>query len=195
MDNVSDFMAPAVVEIPIVNNNKKRKKIENKDEERNDLRKKARFFCQSPEQWRSVSKYNIVRLKDFIESKEYDQNNKMTTSVFDFIHSTLGIMLDKISQGDGFVEDKIRNDMLLRESIEFEGAEFVRYMNSKMRVIALSLIDTYNGKRQQQKEKPVVILEINEGDDNSQTEQENVPVETEVDTIPADRTDNIEEET
>ena len=192
MDNVSDFMAP-VVEIPIVNNNKKRKKIENKDEERNDLRKKARFFCQSPEQWRSVSKYNIVRLKDFIESKEYDQNNKMTTSVFDFIHSTLGIMLDKISQGDGYVEDKIRNDMLLRESIEFEGAEFVRYMNSKMRVIALSLIDTYNGKRQQQKEKPVVILEINEGDDNSQTEQENVPVETEIDIVSADRTE--EEET
>ena len=98
MDNNSDFMAPAHQKLlkSQLNNKKKKRKIENKDDERNNLRKKARFFCQSPEKWRSVSKYNISRLKDFIESKEYDQNTRMTTSVFDFIHSTRGIMLDKI---------------------------------------------------------------------------------------------------
>lgn len=122
-----------------------------KAEAEQDLRKRARFYCTCPQQWKAVSHYNEKRLEEFISEKVFEQNQALAQTVFDGAHKILAGVLDKISQGGGFVEEQILADVTLRQSIEQEGADFVFLIQNKARILFLTLLDTVNGKRTQHK--------------------------------------------
>ena len=125
----------------------KEAKVKAQHEEDAELRKRARFLCTSPEQYRIVAKYSTQKLKEWVQDKEFDQKKALAQTVFDAVHRILAVGLDKISQGDGFVESQILADLTLRQSIEEEGIEYLSLLQNKVRILVLTFVDTVNAKR------------------------------------------------
>ena len=117
----------------------------------NSLKRKARFYCSCPEQWRAVSRYTPQKMSEFVAEKEFQQNKDLSTTVFNGIHKGMAGLLDMVSNGEGHVEEQILADVTLRQSIEEEGASLIFLIQNKVRIIVLSVLDVYHGKRIQRK--------------------------------------------
>lgn len=117
--------------------------------EETELRKRARFYCKSPEQWRAVSKYAPKRLEEFCQEKDFEAKKEFQTSFFDSVHQGLAMGLDRLSSADGHVREQILSDVSLRDAIEKEGADFVGFLNNKIKITLLTLLGVANGKRKQ----------------------------------------------
>ena len=117
--------------------------------EADTLRKRARFYVKSPEQWRVVSKYAPKRLEEFVQEKDFENKKEFQNSVMDGFHQIMATVIDKVSQADGHVREQILADVSLRKAIEEEGAEFVQYFSNKVKIAVLSFFDIANGKREQ----------------------------------------------
>lgn len=122
---------------------------EQKETEEDTLRKKARFYVKSPEQWRVVCKYAPKRLEEFVQEKEFENKKEFQSSVLDGFHQIMACGIDKITGGEGHVREHILADISLRKALEEEGAEFVQYFSNKVKIAVLSVLDIANGKRQQ----------------------------------------------
>ena len=81
-DTVSEPVPEAVTAQP---KGKKRKLQEEKKDDQEELKQKARLFCQCSEQWKIISRYNAERLKAWVEEKEFDQQR----ALFQTSHSGL----------------------------------------------------------------------------------------------------------
>ena len=168
---VNDFLpqvttdtVPAVVTTKGVS--KKRKRTEDDKTNTDELKKRARLFCKCPEQWRSVSKYNPKRLEEFVTEKTYEQDQVLYDGVFDFAHSMYALLVDKLSGGEGYVEQELKADISLRQCIEVEMSNICQYLTNRYKLAALSTIDVTNAKRRQYLEAPPpdpVVEEINGG--------------------------------
>ena len=123
------------------------------DPELNELRKKAQGYCSCYEQWRIVSRYKKEKLVEFIEMKEFDSLKNIRENVFNTIHKGVGILFDKFFRADGYVQNHIENDISLRESIEQEGQQFIKFLSNRSRIAFLLTSDSIQGKMQQYKEK------------------------------------------
>lgn len=119
------------------------------EKEAETLRKRARFYVKSPEQWRVVSKYAPKRLEEFVQEKDFENKKEFQNSVMDGFHHIMATVIDKVSQADGHVREQILADVSLRKAIEEEGAEFVQYFSNKVKIAVLSFFDIANGKREQ----------------------------------------------
>ena len=75
-----------------------------------DLRKRAQLFCTCPEQWRSVSRYSKERLEQFVQENEFRQQQSLQLQVFDFLQKSLAFATDKLSGGNGYVQEQIENE-------------------------------------------------------------------------------------
>lgn len=161
---------------------------ENKED---DIRKRARFYVKSPEQWRVVSKYPTKRLEEFVQEKDFENKKEFQTSVLDGFHKIVASVLDRVTMADGHVREQILADVSLRKALEEEGAEFVHFFSNKVKIAVLSFLDITNGKREQyanephrHSEEPVsarIEEEIGGGDQNrndlAQEEEEADPLE------------------
>ena len=165
MTDINEYMAPAGGEIKT-----KKRKLSAPDDE---LRQKARLICKCPQQWKSVSKYNPARMREFIDEHEFDKQQSLHESVFGFVHDIWALCIDKMTRGDGFVQTELKNDLSLRAAFEIEGQKFVQFMTNRYKIIALTAIDGFNGKKQQVLSQPVVV-EIN--DHRSTDPEPNNPV-------------------
>ena len=151
---------------------KKRKKPTN--DENHTLKKRARFFCKCPEQWRSVSRYSQQRMEQFVQEQEFMNDQAMYDSIFGFAHRVIALAMDTISRGDGYVRDEIEADVSLRQAIESEGSAFVQFLSNRFKIVALTTVDVFNGKRKEIENRPTATLveecedEIN-GEASSQT--------------------------
>ena len=168
MEDVTNFMEQTAVD-DAVQETKKRKKndqAKKKSDEREDLRKRAKFHCACPEQWRTVSKYSNQRLQDFIENKQYEMDKSMQESVFSFIHKSVAIVLDMVGKADGHIEERVLNDLSLRESIEYEMVEIIKILNNKVKIATLCAIDFVEGKRDHMKTlpSPIQIKDVSNND-------------------------------
>ena len=173
---VNDFLpqattdaAPAVV----TKGGKKRKRTEDDKTNTDELKKRARLFCKCPEQWRSVSKYNPKRLEEFVNEQTFSQDQVLYDGVFDFAHSMYALLLDKLSGGEGYVEQELKADVSLRQCIEVEMANVCQYLTNRYKLAALSTIDVTNAKRRQYLEAPPpdpVVEEINDPPDSCHEE-------------------------
>lgn len=153
----------------------KRKRTEEKvDEEIDGLRDRAKFLCTCAEEWKQVSKYNSKRLEEFVQERVYMQNKALSESVFDQIHALLALGLDKVSRGDGYVEEKVLANQNLRKSLEEEGQNFIFLLTNKIRILTLILLDVHSGKRTQRKNQPVSAIHIEEekGSDSGQHQEQ-----------------------
>lgn len=114
-----------------------------------DLRKRARFYVKSPEQWRVVCKYPAKRLEEFVQEKDFENKKEFQTSVLDGFHQIMASGIDRMASGDGHVREQILADVSLRKAIEEEGADFVQFFSNKVKIAVLSFLDIANGKREQ----------------------------------------------
>jgi hypothetical protein len=138
---------------------KKRKRVISVDENDDLLKQKARMFAKTPEAWRSVSKYSAARLKEYVEENEHRQQQHLYETVFDFSHKILGVMIDKISKGDGYVQREIEADITIRQCIEMELQNWVTFLSNRYKAVACLGIDVVNGKKRQSIEAPPIIEE------------------------------------
>lgn len=151
---------------------RRRKRKRDDGPEKNDLRQRARLFCKSPEQWRTVSRYSPKRLDEFIKEKQFDQQQVLYDTVFGFIHHVWSFGIDKISGGNGFVQEQLECDISLRQSIEEEGQHFVSLLTNKYKILALTCVDTFNGKKTQRASDPEII-QIKDGNSVREDNREN----------------------
>ena len=133
------------------------------DPEMKELRKRAKSYCKCYEQWRSIMRYKKERLKDFVEQKDFDRDSQLKDNIFNFIHKAYAKIIDILSKGNGHVLEHLENDISLRGAIEDEGRDLIKFLNNKLKIIALSSSDVYQGKAQQRREEktnPKVDIEI-----------------------------------
>ena len=142
-----------------------------KEAEEDTLRKRARFYVKSPEQWRVVSKYAPKRLEEFVQEKDFENKKEFQKSVMDGFHKVMATVIDTVAKGDGHVREQILADVSLRKAIEEEGADFVHYFSNKVKIVVLSIFDIVNGKREQSangdREDSVTIEEEEEAPSSS----------------------------
>jgi hypothetical protein len=159
---MKDDFEPYTPTVPVqpvaVTTTKKRKRVITEDGD-DLLRQKARLFAKTPEAWRSVSKYSAVRLKEYVEEHQHNQQQHLYETVFDFSHKIVGLVLDKLSKGDGYVQREIESDITIRQCIEQEMQNWVTFLSNRYKAIACLGIDVVNGKRRQSIEAPVIIEE------------------------------------
>jgi hypothetical protein len=150
-----DFQYPEIPQDekkPVKITGKKRKPEEDKD----DIKEKARSLCRDAEEWSSVCLMSIKQLKAFVDQKEFQQSAALRSSVFDGLHKAYAFVADKLSAGDGYVQEQMLSDMSLRESIQNEAIPLFRYLNNKAKIAFLSANNVVQGKIKQRIEAPVI---------------------------------------
>ena len=130
-----------------------------------ELKQKARLYCRCPEQWKSVSRYSDQRLMEFVQERTFEQQQHLYNTVFGFAHTLWALSMDIVLKGNGFVKQQIENDLSLRQAIEEEGVNFVRFLNNRCKFMALTAVDCFNGKRQELISQPEPIIVQEESDD------------------------------
>ena len=156
---VSEPNAEAVVAPP---KGKKRKIQEDKKDDQEELKQKARLFCQCSEQWKIISKYNVEKLKGWVEEKEFDQQRALFQTVFDFTQRAIAFGFDLICKGDTYVDQEIQNDVSLRQAIEVEAANWVQFLSNRFKIATLIAIDVSNGKIKQRLENKSTVTIVEE---------------------------------
>ena len=130
------------------------------DKELQDMRAKAKSMCKSFEQYRSVSRYKKDRLRDWLDQKEFDSDAQLLETVFTFAHQVFSTAVDFITKGEGFVKERLCNDLTLRAAIEDEGRDAVKWLSNKSKIAFLTCSDTFEGKMEQrEKVKSEVTVE------------------------------------
>jgi hypothetical protein len=162
-----DFTYHEEPEKPVKITGKKRK-CEN---DRDELREKAKIMCRDSEEYSSVNKMSAKQLKSFVDQKEFDQCAALRGSVFDGIHKMYAFVADTITGGEGYVQAQMLSDQSLRESIEQEALPLFKYLNNKVRIALLTGNNVVQGKMKQKAESPVIqeIFDVEENDNSCET--------------------------
>lgn len=167
--DMSEFLAPETVTADPGkksngksqrSNERKQKTSPYQDKELHDLRKRAESMCKSYEQYRVVKRYSKQRLKDWVSQKDYESDAELRENLFSFVHKGYAALVDILCKGKGHVETHLLNDISLREAIEQEGRDLVKYLSNKSKIAVLTTSDVYQGKREQWDKTPVTIEEI-----------------------------------
>lgn len=171
MEDISNFSPaetnddPSEVVVKKTKSNKKRKRDDTDlEDERESLKKQAKYYCSCAEQYATISRYSNAKLKEFIIHKQFEFDSRTKDSVFSFIHSSIATVLDTITQAEGHVANKIEQETQIRECLEMEGSYLIQYLNTKIRLLSLIVINTINGKKEHNATKPPIIEEISEDD-------------------------------
>ena len=169
---IREFLPPpdATPQVVVKHGTKRKKKSVEDKENTEDLKRRARLYCKCPEQWRSISRYAPKRLEEFCQEQEFNRDEKMYNGIYEFAHSMYALAMDKLSLGDGYVEQELKADISLRQCIEIECGQLCKYLTNRYKFLALSTVDVTNGKRRQWFECPApdpIIEEINGGQDDS----------------------------
>lgn len=146
-----------------------------KEAEDDDLRKRARFYVKSPEQWRVVCKYPAKRLEEFVQEKDFEAKKEFHTNLLDGFHQIMASGIDKLARGEGHVREQLMADVSLKKAIAEESVEFVQYFSNKVKIAVLSFLDIANGKREQfahepQREDISIEEEVPSGGDQGRNE-------------------------
>ena len=157
-DDFESYETKTTTVPPVAVTTKKRKRVIT-DAGDDLLRQKARLFAKTPEAWRSVCKYSATRLKEYVEEHEHQQQQHLYETVFDFTHKMVGVVIDKISRADGYVQNEIEADITIRQCIEMELQNWVQFLSNRYKALACLGIDVVNGKKRQSIEAPPIIEE------------------------------------
>ena len=121
------------------------------DFDKDQLKSEAQSLCDCPEQWTLISKYNLNKMKDWVQEKRFAQDRKFQNTVFEGVHKLYALAIDFISKGNGFIERQLLEDEALKESLEVELTTVLKYLNNKSRILFLTANDGVQGKMIQKK--------------------------------------------
>ena len=167
VESTSDVTAPKT---------KKRKvQQEEKKDELQELKQKAKLYSKCPEQWKIISKYGPDKLKTWVDEQEFLQTKALHETVFSFTQKIIGFAMDALSMGDDYVNKEILSDVSLRQSLEIEAGNWVSFLSNRFKIIALLSVDIANGKLKQREENKstiTVVEQIENGRDCSRNQSE-----------------------
>jgi hypothetical protein len=171
MFNVADYVVvPEKTPETVTGKVKKVKKTQKKpyaDTELEELKKTARAFCRSSEEWSLIRKKKKPALEAWIEDHKFTRDKQIRDSCTNFGIKAYGLFLDKITGGGGHVHDQICNDLSLADSLSEMAHPFLKHMTCAVKALILSGHDVIEGKRVQKLEAPAdVIVEQNDNDDD-----------------------------
>ena len=121
-----------------------------------DVKERAKSLCRDAEEWSSVCKMSTKQLQSYVDRKEFEQSAALRNSVFDGVHRAYAFLADKISGGEGFVQEQMLSDMSLRESIEDEALPLFKFLTNKAKIAFLTGNNVVQGKIKQRAEAPVI---------------------------------------
>ena len=167
VESTSDVTAPKT---------KKRKvQQEEKKDELQELKQKAKLYSKCPEQWKIISKYGPDKLKTWVDEREFLQTKALHETVFSFTQKIIGFAMDALSMGDDYVNKEILSDVSLRQSLEIEAGNWVSFLSNRFKIIALLSVDVANGKLKQREENKstiTIVEQIENGRDCSRNQGE-----------------------
>ncbi len=131
--------------------NRQQADYEQEEDEAQKLLERARFYCQTAEEWRVISQLSPAAVERFVEAKAFEGSQKVAQSVVKIAHYALAQFMDQLSRGNGFVAAEISSDMSLAESLHLELATFAQYLNNRIKILALVGVDVFHGKKRQRR--------------------------------------------
>lgn len=162
---------------------------EAKAKEEDTTRKRARYFCSNPEQWRIVSRYSVQKMQDWVQDQEFAQQKQDQKNILDGAVFCLGSILDTVTAAEGHVKNQILADESLKQAIREEGSEWVNFLNRKIKAAILIAVDVFYGKSDQLRAQPRRESCVVDEDD----EEEQAPSGSDVATEQAATTETTEE--
>jgi len=127
---------------------------ETKASEDDTLRKKARFYTKSAEQWKVISRYPPKRMEEFVQEKDFEAKKELEGNILDGVFSFVAGGIDTATRGDGHVQQQLMADVSLKNAIKQEGADFVQFFSNKVKILVLTFLDISNGKVNQRVNGP-----------------------------------------
>ncbi len=68
------------------------------------------------------------------------------------------------------------SDITLRQSIEQEGVNFIQFLTNRYKIVALTCVDTFNGKQKEISLRPHITIEEEKNDEHCQTSEHVVQI-------------------
>lgn len=131
----------------------KKRKSHTEEDDKETIRKECKYYCSSPSEWKLVSRYSTQRQKDYLEEKKFIEQKQLSETVVSATHALFSVLVDKLTQGESYVEKEMINDLTLRHAIDEEFSELICLLNNKIRIVFLSCVNIFNGKRKQISER------------------------------------------
>ena len=167
--HVSDYIVETQAEPEIVTAGKAKKARKKKtpysrttDPEVEDLRKTAKAYCKCSEEWRLIRKKKAA-LEEWIEEHTFTRDKNIRDSCLMFGVKAYAFLLDKVTRGNGKVQEQICSDLSLHDSLSEIANTFLKHLTAATKAVILSGHDVMEGKRLQKLEAPPVVIEEENG--------------------------------
>lgn len=144
----------------VVTNQKKKRKLDEKKDDTDELKQKAKLYCSCTEQWKIINKYNVDKLKTWVDEREFEQTKRLHETVFSFVQRAIAFGLDTVTFGDDHVSKEIQDDVSLRQALEVEAGNWLAFLSNRFKILALLSADVANGKLKQKQENKSMITII-----------------------------------
>lgn len=140
---------------------KKRRRDEDDEEQKRALLHQARGICSDAQEFQTVRKYKVSKLKDWVEMRQFERDRAVGQGMVGRGVQVLGHVIDKVTRGEGYVVAEIQQDEALLECVQSELGDFIKYLNNRIRLCFLLVNDIAAGlaKKPRDKESPIIELE------------------------------------
>jgi len=64
------------------------------------------------------------------------------------------------------------SDITLRQSVEQEGGSFIQFLTNRYKIVALTCVDTFNGKQKEISLRPQILIEEEKNDEHRTTSEQ-----------------------
>jgi len=98
----------------------------------------------------------------YLADQTFLESAQLTQQFGSCMVKAYAMLLDKLTKGEGFVEQEICSDLSLQSAIQREMVDYVRLVTNRMQIFIFSISDCFHAKKKQangnphQHEEPVV---------------------------------------
>ena len=174
---MDSFFEQSEIKQEVVTNQKKKRKLDEKKDDTDELKQKARLYCSCTEQWKIINKYSVDKLKTWVDEREFEQTKRLHETVFSFVQRAIAFGLDTVTFGDDHVSKEIQDDVSLRQALEVEAGNWLAFLSNRFKILALLSADVANGKLKQKQENKSMITIIEQNGNNEPVEPMSRPEE------------------
>jgi len=148
----------------------KKRKTPDSNEEKNTLLHAARGVTPTTDEWSKVRKYNISKLRDYVELRRFERDRAVGEGMIGRGVQLAAKMFDKLLKADGHVEREIVTDQALLECVQSELGDIIKFLNNKVKILFLLGNDTLSGLAKKPRVESASIEEEREDADTSSKE-------------------------
>jgi hypothetical protein len=124
---------------------KKKRKSPEADDDLEKLKNEARPLCTDSEEWGKVSRYKKPKLESWLRDKKFMLDRRTSTEVTKKgVHLVSGL-IDRVTKGQGYVQEALCSDHELHDALMIEFGPFVKLLDNKVRILFYVLSDVLRG--------------------------------------------------